>query len=173
MNLTIVAPNGTQVVLHEDDIGRLMPYRAYGGFVNSLGIIKYLGNYTGVAISTFVSVVCGTSSAYSVSIISNDSYTVDYTNIQGFEEYNGTALVTYNNVTGQPVQHNQTLTPMLAYYYNDANLTELDGGPLRLVIVGPEGLLTPSKFWAKWVVRLEVQMILFNTGGCGRVPYID
>jgi hypothetical protein len=153
-NLTIVAPNGTQVVLHEDDIGRLTPYRAYGGFVNSLGYIKDLGNYTGVPIDTFVNTVCGICSDYSVNIIANDSYTVNYTKTQGFEEYNGTALVTYDNMTGQPVQHNQTLTPMLAYYCNDANLT--DGGPLRLVIVGPEGLLTDGKLWVKWVVTLEV-----------------
>jgi hypothetical protein len=170
MNLTVVVANSTSVVLHEDDIAKLAPYRAYGGFVNSLGLLNDLGNYTGVPIATFVNMVCGIISCYSVIIIATDGYTINYTKTQSFEEYNGTALVTYDNMTGQPVQHNQPLTPILAYYYNDANLTYDEGGPLRLAIVGPEGLLTSSKLWVKWVVKLEVDIITSSAGG-SKVPY--
>jgi hypothetical protein len=64
--------------------------------------------------------------------------------------------VTYDPATGEEVQHNESLTPILAYYKNDANLTYDDGGPLRLAIVGPEGLATNSTYWVKWVVRLQI-----------------
>ena len=150
ITLTVVALDGTQQVLHENDVGSLGPYRAFGGFVRSTGALGGLGNYTGVPISTFVSMTGGISNSYSIKIIAIDNFSKTLS----CEALNGTGLVTYDNVTGQIVQHNQTLTPMLAYYYNDANLTS--GGPLRLVIVGPEGLLTQSSLWVSNVVRLEV-----------------
>ncbi len=150
MNLTVVAPDGTQVALNETDIGNLTPYRAYGGYKNSLGLLKGLGNYTGVPINTFCDMVGGIRSGYSVWIVASDNYS----KAMSFEELNGN-LVTFDNVTGQEVQHNQTLTPILAYYYNDANVSSSDG-PLRVAIVGPEGLCTNSTFWVKKVVRLEL-----------------
>lgn len=150
MTLTIVALDGTQQVLHENDIGSLVSYRAFGGFVKSTGALSGLGNYTGVPISTLVNMIGGISSGYSITIIAIDNYSKTLS----YEALNGTGLVTYDNVTGQIVQHNQTLAPMLAYYFNDANLTS--GGPLRLAIVGPEGLLTQSSLWISNVVRLEV-----------------
>jgi hypothetical protein len=48
------------------------------------------------------------------------------------------------------------LTPILAYYFNDADLPEGDG-PLRLAIVGPEGLATFSGYWVKQVAKLEIR----------------
>jgi len=150
MTLTVVGLNGTQVVLHENDIAALTSYRAYGGFVKSNGAIGNRGNYTGVPLTTLLNVVGGISSGYGVEAIAPDNYykTLSYGNL------NGTGLRTYDNMTGQAVQANQTLTPMLAYCYNDVNLTS--GGPLRLVIVGPEGLLTQSSLWVSNVVELEV-----------------
>jgi DMSO/TMAO reductase YedYZ molybdopterin-dependent catalytic subunit len=46
--------------------------------------------------------------------------------------------------------------PIVAYYFNDENISEDSGGPLRLAIVGPEGLVTNSTHWVKWVVKIEV-----------------
>jgi hypothetical protein len=68
-------------------------------------------------------------------------------------------FATYDPVTGNPVQHNQSLTPILAYFFNDANLTtgSSGDGPLRLAIVGPEGLATSSSYWVKRVVKLEIR----------------
>lgn len=150
MTLTVVGSDGSQVVLNETDIGNLGPYRAYGGYKNSLGFLKGLGNYTGVPINTFCDMVGGIRSGYSVRIIASDSYSKD----MSYEELNGN-LVTFDNVTGEEVQHNQTLTPILAYYYNDLNVSSSDG-PLRVAIIGLEGLCTNSTFWVKKVVRLEL-----------------
>jgi hypothetical protein len=150
MTLTVVGSDGNQVILNETDIGNLESYRAYGGYKNSLGILKGLGNYTGVPINTFCNMVGGIQSGYCVRIVASDSYSKD----MSYEELNGN-LVTFDNVTGKVVLHNQTLTPILAYYYNDLNLSSSDG-PLRVAIVGPEGLCTNSTFWVKQVVRLEL-----------------
>jgi hypothetical protein len=150
MTLTVVAPDGTQITLNEIDIGNMLSYRAYGGYRNTLGVIKGFGTYTGVPITSVCDTVGGILSGYSVSIIGVDGYSKK----MSYEELNG-ALKTYDNVTGEEVQHNETLTAVLAYYYNDVNVSSTDG-PLRVAIVGPEGLCTSSTFWVKQVVRLEV-----------------
>jgi uncharacterized surface protein with fasciclin (FAS1) repeats len=150
MTLTVVNFDGSQISLNETDIGNLESYRAYGGYKNSLNLLKGLGNYTGVPINTFCDMVGGIHSGYSVRIIAPDSYSKDVS----YEELNGN-LVTFDNVTGEVVQHNQTLMPILAYHYNDLNVSSSDG-PLRVAIVGPEGLCTNSTFWVKKVVRLEL-----------------
>jgi len=150
MTLTIVGSDGCQAVLNETDIGNLESYRAYGGYKNSVGILKGLGNYTGVPINTFCDIMGGIQSGYSVRIVASDGYSTN----MSFEQLNGN-LVTFDNVTGEEVQHNQTLTPILAYYYNDVNLYSSDG-PLRVAIVGPEGLCTTGPLWVKKVVRLEL-----------------
>lgn len=56
---------------------------------------------------------------------------------------------------GQPVPHNQSLMPILAYWFNNANLSSSEG-PLQLAIVKPEGLATRSAYWVKFVVKMEI-----------------
>ncbi|MGD0979038.1 MAG: hypothetical protein ABR962_07855 [Candidatus Bathyarchaeia archaeon] len=167
MTLTVVGPGGplgTQVVLHETDIGSLASYTAFGGSVNKVGNLGNLGYYTGVPISTFVAMVANTGSSYSVNVTGADGFSTifSYSNLTG-------NLQTFDNLTGKtPVQHNQTLTVMLAYYING---TVLPGpypsgvGPLRIAIVGPEGLITTSSLWAKWVVSLQITVTGASVGG--------
>jgi len=155
MTLTIEALNGTQIVLHESDIESLASYRAYGGLRTNGGSDMNVGNYTGVPITTFLNMVNDAPSTigygYSVTVIAPD-----YSQTLRYEAcVNGSGLNTYDNMTGDPVQANQTLTPMVAYYYNDQNLSS-SNGPLELAIVGPEGLCTAGKLWVTNVTRLEV-----------------
>lgn len=150
MNVTLVALNGTRLVLNEVNIGGLSSYESYGGYKNVLGNIRGLGNYTGVPLVTLCNLVGGIDANNSLKITAADNYTMtfDYTQVNG-------DFITYDNVTGQEVPHNQTLTPILAYYFDDANVP-VDDGPLRLAIVGPEGLATFSGYWVKQVVKLEI-----------------
>ena len=155
MTLTIQALNGTQLVLHENDIGSLATYQGYGGLRTMGGSIKDNGTYTGVPITTFLSMVNDDpntiGNGFSVTVSATG-----YSQTLSYDALNGTGLNTYDNVTGNPVQANQTLTPMLAYYYGGQNLTS-DSGPLELAIVGPEGLLTDGHLWVTNVTSLSVQ----------------
>jgi hypothetical protein len=150
MSLTLVASNGTKLVLSSRDIASLTFYRAYGGFVNQLGYLKNLGNYTGVPLITFCDLVGGLNNGSSLQIIGSDNYSMTLT----YEQVNGN-WTTYDKVTGQPLGQSQPLKPILAYYFNDANLSTTEG-PLRLAVVGPEGLLTDSKYWVYSVVKIEI-----------------
>ena len=151
MTLTIVAANGTSLVLGSTDIAGLPSYRAFGGYKNQLGNIRGLGNYTGVPLTTLCSLVGGINSSQCLLVTASDGYSMAFIYAQVYGDF-----VTYDPVTGNEVQHNESLTPILAYYKNDANLTYDDGGPLRLAIVGSEGLVTNSTLWVKWIVKLEV-----------------
>jgi hypothetical protein len=75
--------------------------------------------------------------------------------IFSYAQVNGD-FVAYNSTTGQVVQNPPLFTPILAYYKGGANLTYDDGGPLKVAIVGPEGFVTNSTLWVKWVTKLEI-----------------
>jgi hypothetical protein len=150
ISLTMVGANGTEVVLNATDIAGLPSYRGYGGFKKRTGSLGGLGNYTGVPLNTLCNLVGGISADNSLFVLASDKYniTLTYAQVEG-------DFITYNK-TGQQVPHNQPLVPILAYYFDDANLTSGEGGPLRLAIVGPEGLLTNSTLWVKYVVSMKV-----------------
>jgi hypothetical protein len=151
ISLTLVASNGTQRVIHEGDIGNLASYRAKGGYKNKLGKITGPDNYTGVPLTTLCDLVGGVQHDGLLLITSVDGYSITFT----YAQVNGD-FVTYDPITGNAMTHNQSLVPILAYFKNDVNVSSSDG-PLRIAIVGPEGLITGSSYWSKSVVKLEVR----------------
>jgi hypothetical protein len=149
-NLTLIAADGTHLVLTSSDIRSLSSYTAYGGYETQGGFIMGLGNYTGVPLITLCNLIGGMANGNSLKITASDNYTQTFS----YDEVNGN-FTTFDTVTGQPVPHNQSLTPILAYYFDAANLSSAEG-PLRLAIVGPEGLATRSAYWVKFVVKMEI-----------------
>lgn len=149
MNLAIVG-NGTTIILNETGIGGLQTYSGYGGYKTSLPSIKGVGNYTGVPLTALCGLVETLTSASVVRFLAADNYTQTLT----YSQVNGN-FTAYDNATGQPVQHNQSLTPILAYYFNGQNLASGEG-PLKLAIVGPEGVVTDAVYWVKQVIRIEI-----------------
>jgi hypothetical protein len=171
ITLTVIGANGTSVVLHEGDIGSYTSYTAYGGFINSLGNLGGLGTYTGVPINTLCNLVGGVHYGQTLLVNATDNYKWNFT----YEQVNGD-FVTYSNTTpSHRVSHNKPLTTMLAYYLNGKNLTSgPDGdGPLRFVIVGPEGLCTNSTYWVKRVWKLQVFKMLGDVNGDGIIDCKD
>ncbi|MGA3191303.1 MAG: hypothetical protein ABSD73_02175 [Candidatus Bathyarchaeia archaeon] len=75
MTVTLVAANGTQLVLTSSDIGSLLSYMAYGGYETQGGFIRGLGNYTGVPLIAFCNLVGGLANGSSLRIIASDNYT--------------------------------------------------------------------------------------------------
>jgi len=150
MTLTLVAANGTQLVLTSKDIGSLLSYTGYGGYETLIGSMGFLGNYTGVPLITFCNLVGGITRSSSLKITASDNYTKTLS----YDQVNGN-FTTFDTVTGEQVPRNQSLTPILAYYFNGANLSS-DKGPLLLAIVGPGQLATEAPYWVKFVVRMEI-----------------
>lgn len=158
MNLTLVALNGTSLTFNESDVAKFEPFKSQGGFKNSAGVIPRdcIGNYTGVRLIDLCNRVGGINSACSLRVTAGDRYSMVYS----YDQVNGNDFVTFNPATGDETNHTQPLTAILAYYKDDLNLTSNGGdpvGPLRLAIVGPEGVLTEGHWWIKNVMKVEIR----------------
>jgi len=150
MTLTVVGLNGTTVTLNSTAMGNLESITSLGALVTSAGHINTVLNYTGVPIVTLCNLVGGITNETSVTIVASDGYSMVFTYDQIMGGY-----TTYDPATGNEVPHDQALTTIIAYFRNGTALSE-DEGPLRVAIVGPEGLITDGHFWIKDVTRLEV-----------------
>jgi hypothetical protein len=148
LSLTVVGSNGTVVVLNASGIANLSPCSGNGAWKGYCGAINDLGNYTGVSLVTLCSLVGGINSGESLVIksVDNSSQTFNYSQVMG-------DFVTYDNTTGEEVQPNDSLTPILAYHFNGENVTD---GPLKIAIVDSEGLATYKPLWAENVVELDI-----------------
>ncbi len=153
INLTLVAPNGTAVTLSEADIAELEPFESRGGFKTSAGSLRGIGNYTGIRLVDLCSLVGGITDTCSLRVTAGDGYSMVYT----YDQVMGQNFVTFDPATGDEVNHTQPLTTILAYFKDSLNLTAEDGSPLRLGILGSEGLLTEGHWWIKQVVKLEIR----------------
>jgi hypothetical protein len=134
------------VVLNSTDIATLPSVRGLGRFG-----VSSLENYTGVPLTTLCNIVGGISNDSVVRITASDNYTQTFS----FNQVVNGNFTTYDPITGNITPHTKPLTPIIAYYGNDVNLTSNEG-PLMLAIIGPEGLLTSRPYWVWLVMKIEV-----------------
>jgi len=151
MTLTVVGLNGTSVNLNTAQIGNLTSFTSLGAWITSAGHINPVVNYTGVAITTLCNLVGGINNATSLKVTASDGYSMVFTYDQIMGGY-----LTYDPVTGNEVTHAQPLTTILSYFENGP-YHKSGSGPLRLSIVGSEGLITDGHWWIKDVTRLELE----------------
>jgi len=147
--LTIVGSDSTEVVLDGNEIAALQSFESEGGLITSVGAISGVDTYTGVTLDTLLELVGGAGEGNSVRVTAADDYAMVIT----YEQMQGDFL-TFDPVTGNEVDATGELTPLIVYHINGGLLSTGDG-PLRLVIVGSEGLITEGHFWIKQVVKIE------------------
>jgi DMSO/TMAO reductase YedYZ molybdopterin-dependent catalytic subunit len=151
LTLTVVGGDGEQVVLDENNITDFTIVTADGGTKTNKGAIKDVGTYTGVPILEVLDLVGGVADGGSIKVTAADGYnsTVPYTQL------NGEDMGTYDN-EGNSVEATEPLTMIVAYAMNGTALTTEDAGPVRIAVVGPEGVITSGNVWSKVVVKIEV-----------------
>jgi hypothetical protein len=168
MNLTLVALDGSTLTLNESAIAKLEPFTSRGGFKTSVGYLHGIANYTGVSVVDLCNLVGGINDTCSLLVNASDGYSMVYT----YNQVQGKNCICYSPATGDEVQPTQPLTMILAYYKNGANLTS-DEGPLRLAIIGSEGLLTDGSLWTKMVTKLVIQPAVTDWALVLTGPYSD
>jgi hypothetical protein len=151
MTLTVIGANGQKVVLNSTSMAALSSFTAKGGFESSGGAIEDVGNYTGVPIQTLLNLVGGMTSDETLTVTGSDGYSMVFT----YSQVNGQGFTTYDPVTGSEVQSTQPLTMVVNYFQNGVPLTS-DIGPLRVGVLGSEGLLTEGHYWVSLVTQLQV-----------------
>jgi hypothetical protein len=151
MTLTVAGANGQQVVLNETSIAALASYTGRAGFKSSGGLIAAVGDYTGVPVLTLLNLVGGITSTQTLTVTASDGYSMVYS----YSQVNGQDFTTYDPVTGSEKAPTQPMTLCVNYFVNGTALPS-EEGPLRIGVVGPEGLLTEGHFWTKMTSKLEV-----------------
>jgi hypothetical protein len=152
MSLTLVGADGQQKVITQTNIAALQSYTGKGGYEESGGLIAGYGSYTGVPVTTLLNLVGGITSDQELNVSASDGYTMVFTYNQ---TVNGQGFSMYNPATGNPATPTQPIELVLSYYLNGTALASGDG-PLRISILGSEGLLTAGRYWVSMVTELQV-----------------
>jgi DMSO/TMAO reductase YedYZ molybdopterin-dependent catalytic subunit len=148
--LTLVGRNGAQKVLTYKDITELPDYKGEGGFFSTVGIVYGPYSAKGVTLEELCKQVGGISPSDAVMISAKDGYStvLDYEQVMG-------GFITYN-MKIKEVPHEELKT-ILMYQQDGKPLSDEDGKPLRIAIVGSKkGLLTEGNYWVKWIEKIEV-----------------
>lgn len=136
-----------------DDLLQLDSYTGKGGYRTQNGVIKGLGNYTGVPITTLVGSLREIPVLYSMRAYADDGYNLPYnymTIIGNVTIYDPTNASDPNPI-GQG-----NLTMVLAYHYEGDWLDESSDGKLKIVFLDEEGSITESSLWMKKVIMIRL-----------------
>ena len=149
-NVTLIGSNDEQRILRYDEITAMPAYAGHGGFFSSVGVVSGPYEAKGVPLSDLCELVGGVTPSDIVMISAADGYSAvfDYDQLMG-------SLITYNPENLREVPHEE-LKPVLIYELNGEPLSDYDGRPLRLAVVGRDALLTEGVYWVKWVNRIDV-----------------
>jgi DMSO/TMAO reductase YedYZ molybdopterin-dependent catalytic subunit len=149
--LTLVGRDGGERILSYDEIASLPSYEGNGGFFTTVGVVY--GPYVakGVTLSELCELVGGVTPPDAVMVSATDGYSsvFDYEQIMG-------DFITYDSENLKETPHDELRT-ILMYQQDGKPLSDGDGKPLRIAIVGTKkGLLVEGSYWVKWVNRIEV-----------------
>ena len=148
--ITLVGAEGQQMVIGPDDFAGMNIVEEVGGLMTSAGSIQGPYTYTGVPLTEVLDLVGGISEENSLRITASDGYAMVFT----WKELSGDFL-TYSTATGDEVESTKPLIPVLAYLEDGKPLIQ-GHGPVRLVVLGEEGLVSEGHFWVKQVSEIEV-----------------
>jgi DMSO/TMAO reductase YedYZ molybdopterin-dependent catalytic subunit len=152
-DLTLVGRNGEQKVLSYQEIRNLPFQQARGGFFTTAGVVNGPYEVTGVLLQDLCAMVGGVTADDVVQITAKDGYSMVF----DYEQLTGD-IPTYDPVNVHELPHEE-LEVLLIYQLDGQQLSEVDGEPLRLAVVGNERLLTEGHNWVKWVNKIEVMSL--------------
>ncbi len=153
MTLTLVGSDGTTKTLTETDIAALQAYTAQG-VSRSGGKVGTLATYTGVPVTDLLALVGGMNAGETLTVTSHDAYS----NIYNYNQVvNGQDFNTYD-AEGNTATATQPLRLVVIYYREGVALGS-DEGPLKMGVLGSEGLATDGNKWAKMAVKLTVNPV--------------
>lgn len=148
-NLTLIGEG--EKVLTFDEIRAMPSYEGYGGFFTTVGVVNGPFKCKGVPLDELCELVGGIEPSNTLWIAAPDGYLMVLT----YDQFKGN-FVTYEPATLKEMPHGD-LKMILMYEQDGTFLSEGDGKPLRLAIVGSDKLLTEGHYWVKWVNKIEVR----------------
>ncbi|MBE3120991.1 MAG: hypothetical protein IMZ58_02140 [Thermoplasmata archaeon] len=135
------------------DLAQLETYTAKGGYRTQSGMIKGVGNYTGVNISTLVSMFHPAPLPYSLRVYSEDgkNLSINYSTILGNVDIYNPDNASDPNPIGKG-----GVTMVLAYQYEGNWLNESSDGKLKIVFLDEQGSITAGHLWLYKVTSIKI-----------------
>ena len=118
-----------------------------GGYKKTTGTIGGPFTLKGVKISYLLNEAGLIGESYSLEAKARDGYTMTYSKSQVEGNF-----ITYNSA-GESLGINQAA---MILAYEEVGMSELTGGPLRIVIVGDDSPIADGHFWVKEVIQLKL-----------------
>jgi hypothetical protein len=135
------------------DLVQLETYTAKGGYRTQSGMIKGIGNYTGVNISTLVHTLHPAPLLYSLKVYSEDgeNLSINYSTILGNVDIYNPDNASDSNPIGKG-----NAAMVLAYQYEGKWLNESNDGKLKIVFLDEKGSITQASLWWKKVTSIRI-----------------
>jgi hypothetical protein len=152
-------PPSTVVTLIYDDqhrnftianLATIGPYTARGGYLTKAGVIKGVGNYTGVNISALVRTLNPAPPSFNLTVYSEDGSNTTY----NFSEILGKVKV-YDPKNATPIG-NGHMAMVLAYEFEGRPLNESSDGTFKIAFLDDTGSITQASLWWKKVISIQV-----------------
>jgi hypothetical protein len=137
----VTGADGTTKNFTLTELEALPSVSMYGGFYQQNQKIGNNGLWTGVSVLTLCNQVGGITPDCTIAVTGQGTNTFTYEMINSGTNFNS-QYRTYNNITFAPQNQTQPITVILAYRVNGTELPSSYQPAPRLVIVGPEGLLS-------------------------------
>ncbi len=148
--LTLVGRDGRQTRLEYGDVIRMPSYTGKGGYFSTVGVVYGPYEGKGVPLTELCQLVGGVTSSSIIMVSAADGYST----VLDFNQVTG-KILTYNPQTMKEIPHGE-LKPVLMFQQDGKPLSDDDGKPLRIAILGSDSLLTEGNAWVKWVNKIEV-----------------
>ena len=153
--VNLIGKDGTEKTLNVKDIQKLTSYTGDGGFFTTTGIVYGPYKAKGVQITDLAGLVGGMEEDDLIMVSAEDGYSsvFDYEQVSG--DIN---TYSYEDDSIKEKPHGE-LKVILMYEQDGKPLSDDDGKPLRIAVVGADNLLTEGNMWVKWVTKVEVLKI--------------
>jgi hypothetical protein len=148
--LTLSGANGESRTMSMDEIQAMHSCSGHGGFFTTVGVVNGPYQVKGVLLTDLCKQVGGVTNSDVVMISASDGYStvLDYDQLMG-------NVVTYDLKTLKEIPRGD-IKVLLMYQQDGKALSQDDGQPLRIAIVGPDNILTEGNNWVRWVNKIEV-----------------
>jgi hypothetical protein len=135
------------------DLTQLELYTAKGGYRTRAGVIKGIGNYTGINITTLVSTFHPAPLQYSIIVLSDDGTNLTYnfsTILGNVDIYNP------NNASDSTPIGEGGVIMVLVYQYEGNALNESKDGKLKIAFLNEQGSITAAYLWMYKVNSIKI-----------------
>lgn len=160
--LNITGPTGASVTYSMNEVLSMPSTSGLGGYTKTSGAVQEfysLGTYVGVSLQYLCNLVTGFNSSSTVTVSASDGYSYFFTYQQICDTAHASGLTFYNPTTGVTQTPTQPIAFVLAYSFSNSTYSgnlPTGQGNLRVMIVGPEGLVTWGTYSVYFVNSIKI-----------------